>query len=117
MLWPSGAKKLIDRLPIDSPVDNFMSWASHTNFTKAYAIREPIIKQEAPWNWGSDVSHSDELSKRNRETEEFRQHLTLLSRPLREAQQKFSSMMRDALASVGDDSDEAVENSTLALAG
>merc|ERR550514_1887726 len=100
IIWPKGARKLLQRLPIDSPVDNFMSWASHTNHTVAYATSQPIIKQEAPWNIASNVEHSDEKSQISKEREDFKKQLTLFTRPLREAQKKFSTAVNDAITGI-----------------
>lgn len=39
VLWPAGAKKLLDRAkPMDQPVDNFMAWESRENRLEAYVL-------------------------------------------------------------------------------
>jgi GR25 family glycosyltransferase involved in LPS biosynthesis len=104
VIWPAGARKLLERLPVDSPVDNFMSWASHENKTKAYATISPIIKQEAPWGFASDVQHSDEMSQHATDTENLKKQVTLLTRPIREAQSMFMKEMNEAIFNLGDES-------------
>jgi glycosyl transferase family 25 len=112
VVWPKGARKLLARLPIDSPVDNFMSWATHTNHTVAYAVKNSIINQEAPWNLASDVSHSDEISQHRNEREQFLQQVTLFTRPFKEAQKQFSEVIDKAVTGIDDNS--TLANSTTA---
>jgi len=96
IIFPSGARKLLQRLPIDSPVDNYMSWAAHLNITNVYAFKEPVIKQELPWNLASDVEHSDENNKKGKEdinafseAADIKHQVNLLTRPFIAAQNKF----------------------------
>lgn len=60
LVWPSGAQKLLDRLPIDQPVDNWMATVCADGHLKAYCVRPKIIRQAEAWNVNSDVGHSDE---------------------------------------------------------
>eukprot|EP00929_Paragymnodinium_shiwhaense_P118579 TRINITY_DN90499_c0_g1_i1.p1 TRINITY_DN90499_c0_g1~~TRINITY_DN90499_c0_g1_i1.p1 ORF type:complete len:368 (+),score=54.62 TRINITY_DN90499_c0_g1_i1:103-1206(+) len=60
IVWPAGARLLLDRLPVDQPVDNFMAQAAADGALKAYCIRPKIIRQNDAWNTNSDVGHSDE---------------------------------------------------------
>merc|ERR1740130_2345529 len=105
VIWPSGAKKLLQRLPVDSPVDNYMSWASHEKETTVYAFKTPIIKQELPWNLASDVEHSDENSKNAKENinafseaNHAKQAVNLLTRPFIAAQNGFHQMWTETMA-------------------
>merc|ERR1719440_649628 len=104
MIWPSGARKLLQRLPVDSPVDNYMSWASHENVTKVYAFKTPLIKQELPWNLASDVEHSDENNKNSKENmnsfhanQDLKQQVSLLTRPFIAAQNSFHQMWTETM--------------------
>merc|ERR1719271_676359 len=104
MIWPSGARKLLQRLPVDSPVDNYMSWASHENITKVYAFKTPLIKQELPWNLASDVEHSDENNKNSKENmksfhsnQDLKQQVSLLTRPFIAAQNSFHQMWTETM--------------------
>lgn len=60
LIWPAGARTLLDRLPVDQPVDNFMAQAAADGAINAYCIRPKIIRQNDAWNSNSDVGHSDE---------------------------------------------------------
>jgi len=104
MIWPSGARKLLERLPVDSPVDNYMSWASHEGKTKVYAFKTPVIKQELPWGIANDVEHSDENSKNSKEeiksfgaSSDLKRQASLLARPFIEAQNQFSQMWTETM--------------------
>merc|ERR1719456_1987231 len=104
MIWPSGAKKLLQRLPVDSPVDNYMSWASHENVTKVYAFKTPLIKQELPWNLASDVEHSDENSKNAKENmnsfhanQDLKHQVSLLTRPFVAASNSFHQLWTESM--------------------
>eukprot|EP00435_Cladocopium_sp_Y103_P062254 s469_g23.t2 len=71
VLWPHGAKKLLELLPVDEPVDNFMGWQMAQRKLFALAIVPEIVKQELPWDQASDVPHSDDIvldSTENTET-------------------------------------------------
>ncbi|CAK9110455.1 unnamed protein product, partial [Durusdinium trenchii] len=61
ILWPSGAAKLLELLPVDEPVDNFMAWQISQRTLFALAIVPEIVKQELPWDLASDVPHSDDV--------------------------------------------------------
>jgi len=120
MIWPSGARKLLQRLPVDSPVDNYMSWASHENVTKVYAFKTPIIKQELPWNLASDVEHSDENNKNAKENmnsfhanQDLKQQVSLLTRPFIAAQNSFHQMWTETMKGADDwlsDDEQKLEN-------
>jgi len=60
IVWPSGAKLLLDRLPVNEPVDNWMAALAAENEIKAYCVRPEIVLQADAWNVNSDVAHSDE---------------------------------------------------------
>lgn len=60
IVWPRGARKLLSRLPVDQPVDNWMALACADNAVKAYCVRPKIVHQADAWNVNSDVHHSDE---------------------------------------------------------
>eukprot|EP00933_Yihiella_yeosuensis_P032942 TRINITY_DN26610_c0_g1_i2.p1 TRINITY_DN26610_c0_g1~~TRINITY_DN26610_c0_g1_i2.p1 ORF type:complete len:396 (-),score=78.13 TRINITY_DN26610_c0_g1_i2:263-1378(-) len=60
VVWPSGAKKMLDRLPINEPVDNWMAALAADNTIKSYCVRPKIVLQADAWNVNSDVAHSDE---------------------------------------------------------
>lgn len=61
VLWPRGARRLLDRLPVDCPVDNFMAWQAASRRIKALAVEPEMVEQEAEWDVGSDVPHSDDV--------------------------------------------------------
>ena len=61
MIWPEGARVLLNRLPIDQPVDNWMATSCAEGVLKSYCVRPKIIHQADAWNVNSDVGHSDEL--------------------------------------------------------
>jgi len=60
LVWPAAASRLLSRLPIDQPVDNWMATACADGHIKAYCVRPKIIRQADAWNVNSDVAHSDE---------------------------------------------------------
>mmetsp|Transcript_3899 Transcript_3899/g.9948 ORF Transcript_3899/g.9948 Transcript_3899/m.9948 type:complete len:398 (-) Transcript_3899:116-1309(-) len=60
LVWPAGARLLLDRLPINQPVDNWMATMCAEGDIKAYCVRPKIIRQAEAWNVNSDVAHSDE---------------------------------------------------------
>jgi len=60
IIWPAGARILLNRLPVDQPVDNFMAAACASGAINAYCVRPKIILQAEAWNVNSDVGHSDE---------------------------------------------------------
>lgn len=61
VLWPRGARKLLDALPVDCPVDNFMAWQIASNRLRALAVVPELVDQEGEWDFGSDVAHSDDI--------------------------------------------------------
>jgi len=61
MIWPAGARILLDRLPIDQPVDNWMATVCAQGGIKSYCVRPKVIRQADAWNVNSDVGHSDEM--------------------------------------------------------
>jgi len=60
VIWPAGARLLLNKLPVDQPVDNFMASACASGELKAYCVRPKIVLQAEAWNVNSDVGHSDE---------------------------------------------------------
>mmetsp|Transcript_47653 Transcript_47653/g.111527 ORF Transcript_47653/g.111527 Transcript_47653/m.111527 type:complete len:383 (-) Transcript_47653:126-1274(-) len=60
MVWPEGAHKLLSKLPVNQPVDNFMATLCADGDIKAYCMRPKIVHQADGWNVKSDVGHSDE---------------------------------------------------------
>lgn len=61
-IWPSGARKLLARLPVDQPVDNFMAYLIRAGDLSCYSVRPGVVRQAQTWNVGSDVPHSDDLA-------------------------------------------------------
>jgi glycosyl transferase family 25 len=61
IIWPSGAKYFLEKLPVDQPVDNWMASQSARGPLRAYAVRPKIVRQAEEWNVASDVMHSDEF--------------------------------------------------------
>lgn len=61
VLWPRGAKKLLDAMPVDEPVDNFMAWQMSIGKFRALAVSPALVDQEQEWDCGSDVPHSDDV--------------------------------------------------------
>lgn len=60
VLWPSGAAKLLHALPVDQPVDNYMSILMAAGTLRGFAIVPEVVKQAKPWNIDNDVAHSDD---------------------------------------------------------
>lgn len=60
VLWPRGAQRLLDALPVDQPVDNFMGWLCASHRLRTLAAHPELIDQEGEWDQGSDVPHSDD---------------------------------------------------------
>eukprot|EP00933_Yihiella_yeosuensis_P070569 TRINITY_DN78692_c0_g1_i1.p1 TRINITY_DN78692_c0_g1~~TRINITY_DN78692_c0_g1_i1.p1 ORF type:complete len:337 (-),score=65.74 TRINITY_DN78692_c0_g1_i1:439-1449(-) len=60
IVWPEGARKLLERLPVNEPVDNFMAALAADHSIKSYCVRPKIVLQADAWNVNSDVAHSDE---------------------------------------------------------
>eukprot|EP00931_Biecheleriopsis_adriatica_P095130 TRINITY_DN68759_c0_g1_i1.p1 TRINITY_DN68759_c0_g1~~TRINITY_DN68759_c0_g1_i1.p1 ORF type:complete len:413 (+),score=55.51 TRINITY_DN68759_c0_g1_i1:94-1239(+) len=60
VVWPAGARKLLSKLPVNQPVDNFMATLCADGDIKAYCTRPKIVRQADGWNVGSDIGHSDE---------------------------------------------------------
>ena len=60
MLWPRGARRLLAALPVDQPVDNFMSDLISRRELRAFVIAPPVLEQAKPWNVDNDVKHSDD---------------------------------------------------------
>lgn len=60
IVWPSGAQKLLSKLPVNQPVDNFMALLCADRDLKAYCTLPKIVHQADGWNVKSDVGHSDE---------------------------------------------------------
>jgi GR25 family glycosyltransferase involved in LPS biosynthesis len=62
LLWPSGAKKLLEALPVNQPVDNFMANLVKAGSVKAFAASPKLVHAENSWDINSDIRHSDEAS-------------------------------------------------------
>jgi len=60
VIWPAGARILLDQLPVNEPVDNWMAAACASGSIKSYCVRPKIVHQADAWNVNSDVAHSDE---------------------------------------------------------
>eukprot|EP00406_Dinophysis_acuminata_P046108 CAMPEP_0179308380 /NCGR_PEP_ID=MMETSP0797-20121207/51118_1 /TAXON_ID=47934 /ORGANISM="Dinophysis acuminata, Strain DAEP01" /LENGTH=366 /DNA_ID=CAMNT_0021018075 /DNA_START=73 /DNA_END=1173 /DNA_ORIENTATION=+ len=60
VVWPAGARLLLNKLPINEPVDNWLAGLCAGRDVKAYCVRPKIIHQADAWNVNSDVAHSDE---------------------------------------------------------
>lgn len=61
VIWPSGARVLLDLLPVDQPVDNFMAAACAAGHLKSYCMKPKIVFPAEAWNENSDIKHSDEV--------------------------------------------------------
>ena len=64
VLWPAGARALLDRLPVDAPVDIFLSTVVHARVLSALVAEPPLALQADPYR-GGDVVHSS-LADRER---------------------------------------------------
>merc|ERR1712048_74306 len=62
VLWPAGARKLLADLPVDQPVDNYMSSLMSSGKLRGFAVKPQVVKQAKPWNVDNDVSHSDDAA-------------------------------------------------------
>lgn len=60
IVWPACARKLLSKLPVNEPVDNWMAGLCADGEFKAYCVRPKIVLQADAWNVNSDVAHSDE---------------------------------------------------------
>jgi GR25 family glycosyltransferase involved in LPS biosynthesis len=60
IVWPAGARILLNQLPVNEPVDNWMAAACASGSIKSYCVRPKIVHQADAWNVNSDVAHSDE---------------------------------------------------------
>mmetsp|Transcript_75210 Transcript_75210/g.200785 ORF Transcript_75210/g.200785 Transcript_75210/m.200785 type:complete len:260 (-) Transcript_75210:7-786(-) len=58
MIWPKAARRLLGRLPVDQPVDNFLACSVCDGVVDGYAVWPKLVKQAAGWGVGSDVEHS-----------------------------------------------------------
>jgi len=62
VLWPSGARKLLAKLPVDQPVDNFMASLMASRQLRGFAVFPCVVEQAKAWNVDNDVSHSDDAA-------------------------------------------------------
>lgn len=60
MIWPQCAAYLLEQLPIDQPVDNWLACLCADNKIKSYCVTPKIVRQSGAWNEDSDIRHSDE---------------------------------------------------------
>eukprot|EP00746_Dinoflagellata_sp_MGD_P090984 gnl/MRDRNA2_/MRDRNA2_35991_c0_seq1.p1 gnl/MRDRNA2_/MRDRNA2_35991_c0~~gnl/MRDRNA2_/MRDRNA2_35991_c0_seq1.p1 ORF type:complete len:319 (+),score=55.56 gnl/MRDRNA2_/MRDRNA2_35991_c0_seq1:97-1053(+) len=60
LIWPQCAAYLLEHLPIDQPVDNWLACLCADNRIKSYCVTPKIVRQSGAWNEGSDIRHSDE---------------------------------------------------------
>lgn len=60
LIWPRCAKYLLEQLPVDQPVDNWMACLCADQKVKSYCARPKIVRQAGEWNIDSDIRHSDE---------------------------------------------------------
>merc|ERR1711862_423908 len=60
IVWPTGARIMLSRLPVDQPVDNWMANLCAEGHLKSYCVRPKIVLQADAWNVNSDVARSDE---------------------------------------------------------
>mmetsp|Transcript_21495 Transcript_21495/g.47226 ORF Transcript_21495/g.47226 Transcript_21495/m.47226 type:complete len:259 (+) Transcript_21495:1304-2080(+) len=58
MIWPRAARRLLARLPVDQPIDNFLACSICDGFVDGYAVWPKLVKQAGGWDVGSDVVHS-----------------------------------------------------------
>jgi GR25 family glycosyltransferase involved in LPS biosynthesis len=71
IIWPAGARTLLDMLPVDQPVDNFMAQACAAGKLKSYCMRPKIVFPAEAWNQNSDIKHSDEVDSDIHHSDEF----------------------------------------------
>jgi GR25 family glycosyltransferase involved in LPS biosynthesis len=71
IIWPAGAQLLLDMLPVDQPVDNFMALACAAGKLKSYCMKPKIVFPAEAWNQNSDISHSDEVDSDIHHSDEF----------------------------------------------
>jgi len=64
LIWPHAAKTLLEMLPVDMPVDNFMAYHIQQGAIKAFSMKPAGVRQAQTWNVGSDVPHSDDVAHR-----------------------------------------------------
>eukprot|EP00435_Cladocopium_sp_Y103_P073404 s178_g43.t1 len=62
ILWPAGARKLLAELPVNQPVDNFMSHLMAARKLRGFAIVPKVVSQAKGWNEDNDVVHSDDAA-------------------------------------------------------
>jgi len=62
ILWPAGARKLLAELPVNQPVDNFMSHLMAARKLRGFAIAPKVVSQAKGWNEDNDVVHSDDAA-------------------------------------------------------
>jgi GR25 family glycosyltransferase involved in LPS biosynthesis len=60
LLWPSGARKLLQALPVNQPVDNFIAALVESGHIKALAVEPKLVHAWNSWDVNSDIAHSDE---------------------------------------------------------
>jgi GR25 family glycosyltransferase involved in LPS biosynthesis len=71
IIWPAGARNLLEMLPVDQPVDNFMALACASRKLKSYCMKPKIVYPAEAWNQNSDISHSDEVDSDIHHSDEF----------------------------------------------
>jgi len=64
LIWPATARMLLEMMPMDMPVDNFLAWHIKEGRIKAYSMRPAAVRQAQTWNVGSDIKHSDDVAHR-----------------------------------------------------
>jgi len=62
LIWPAAARQLLNMLPVDMPVDNFLAWHIREGTIQAYSLKPAAVRQANTWNVGSDVPHSDDVA-------------------------------------------------------
>ena len=62
VVYPKGARKLLRKLPVDAPVDNFIARLVREGELVGYSVQPAVVRQSQTWNVGSDVPHSDDVA-------------------------------------------------------
>ena len=62
IVWPAGAAVLLENLPVNQPVDNYMAKLIAERKLQAFAATPALVKQAQAWNVDNDVAHSDDAA-------------------------------------------------------
>ena len=85
VIWPAAARRLLASLPVDGPVDNFISRHTLSSHVCALVTQPKLAWQNAPYEEG-DIAHSGHVSnKRVRATKDSMSSPTKTKKGLDEA--------------------------------